>query len=108
LITFAIVLSYVVFTVIGMVIVKYNPRFLLIIDYAILPIGLSTILFLYLFAVTYEEKRAQIVPEDVRQCVKYYGEGKSFNEIRDLMGLSSPADVKRLIEKYCAMEGAVK
>ncbi len=105
LITFAVILSYVVFTVIGMIIIKYNPILVLYLDYAFIPIGLCTILFLYLFAVTYERKRATEISADVKECARLYGEGKSFNEIRDLMELSSQADVKRLITKFCKLEG---
>lgn len=105
LITFAVLLSYIVFTVIGMIILKYNPVLAYYLDYAFIPIGLCTILFLYLFAMTYEKKRATEISDDVKECARLYGEGKSFNEIRDLMSLSSQADVKRLITKFCKMEG---
>lgn len=108
LITFAVVLSYLVFTVIGMIIIKYNPGLLPYLDYAFFPIGLSTIMFLYLFAMTYEKKRASLISPEVKECVKLYGEGKSFNEIKELMGLSSPSDVKRLITEYCNREGALE
>jgi hypothetical protein len=101
LITFAVVLSYVVFVMIGMIVVKYNPWVMVITDYAILPIGLATILFLYLFAMTYEKKQAEKIPEKTRECVRLYGEGKSFNEIKEQMGLSSPSDVKRMLTEFC-------
>jgi len=105
LITFAISLSYVVFLVMGIVIAKYHPSITKYIDYAYIPISLSTILFLYLFAVTYEQKRKTEVSEKVKTCAKLYGEGKSFQEIKDILELSSVADVKRLITKYCSLEG---
>lgn len=105
LITFAISLSYVVFLVMGIVISKYNPWVMKYIDYAYIPISLSTILFLYLFAVTYEQKRKTEVSQKVKTAARLYGEGKSFQEIKDLLELSSVADVKRLITKYCALEG---
>lgn len=105
LITFAISLSYVVFLVMGIVIAKYHPNVTKFIDYAYIPISLSTILFLYLFAVTYEQKRKIEVSKQVKDCAKLYGEGKSFQEIKNILELSSVADVKRLLTKYCALEG---
>jgi hypothetical protein len=108
LITFAVVLSYVVFAVIGMIIAKYRPAILDYLDYAFFPIGLATILFLYLFSQTYERKRRIEVTDEVNECARLYGEGKSFNEIKDEMELSSTSDVKRMITKFCELKGVNK
>ena len=105
LLTFAVVLSNVVFMVIGMILAKYNPAILNYLDYAFFPIGLSTMLFIYLFAMTYKRKRKVQIDDKVRECVRLYGEEKSFSDIKEIMGLSSTGDVKRLLTKYCKLEG---
>jgi len=101
ILTFTVVTSYVVFTLFGMIIAKYNPWTLNFLDLAFIPTGLTIILIMYLFAFTYEKRKEVALSKDVLEAVKLYGEGNSFQKIKDDMGLSHINEVKRLITTYC-------
>lgn len=101
LITFAIMLSYIVFMTMGMIIRKHFPIVDRYLDIAFVPIGLSTILFLYLFAVTYEKRMSIILSSEVKEAGRLYGLGHSFEEVKNEMGLKNVSEVKRLITTFC-------
>ena len=101
LLTFTVVVSYMVFTIFGMIIVKYNPFVLNYMDLMFIPTGLSVILIMYLFAFTYEKRKETILSKDVLMAVKLYGEGNSFQKIKEDMGLNHINEVKRMITTYC-------
>jgi len=101
LITFAIVLSYIVFLTMGMIIRKHLPIVDRYLDISIVPIGISTIAFLYLFAITYEKRRQTKLSPEVLEASRLYGEGKSFEEIKEVMELTNVSVVKRLLTRYC-------
>ncbi len=105
LLTFSICLSYMVFIVFGVFLVKYYPPIINYLDWSIIPIGLSSIVFIYLFALTYERKISPKVSQKVIDCAKLYGNGKSFKDIAIELNLSSQADVKKAIEEFCKIKG---
>lgn len=101
LLTYVIILSYLVFATMGVIIAKYNPIVINYIDYMFMPIGLATILFIYIFALTYEKKIELRLTEDVLNCVKLYGEGKSFETIKNELNLRNVNEVKRMLTEFC-------
>jgi hypothetical protein len=101
LLTFTVVLSYMVFTLFGMIVAKYNPWILNFLDLAFIPVGLTIILIMYLFAFTYEKRKQVALSKEVLQAVRLYGEGNSFQKIKEDMGLSHINEVKRMITTYC-------
>jgi len=101
LITFNVCLTYFVFTIFGMIIVKYNYVVIQYVDIFFVPIGLSSILFLYLFALTYENKLNIKLSDTVKECARLYGLGWSFERIKDELNLNNPNDVKRLLTEFC-------
>ena len=101
LITFTVVISYFVFTLFGMIIAKYNPFVLNFLDLAFIPTGLTIILIMYLFAFTYEKRKETILSKEVLKAVELYGEGNSFEKIKELMGLKHINEVKRMITAFC-------
>jgi len=101
LITFTVVTSYFVFTLFGMIIAKYNPFVLNFLDLAFIPTGLTIILIMYLFAFTYEKRKETILSKEVLKAVELYGEGNSFEKIKDTMGLKHINEVKRMITTFC-------
>ena len=106
LITFALVLSYVCFTMFGLILAKYRPAILLYLDYAFIPIGLASIFFIYLFAMTHEERKKTQIPKDVKEVAELYGKGLSFSKIAETLDhVRTVSDVKRKMEKYCSYEG---
>ncbi len=105
LLSFSICLSYVVFIVFGIFLVKYQPSIVNYLDWSIIPIGLSCIVFIYLFALTYERKISPKISQKVLDIVKLYGQGKSFKDIAIELNLSSQADVKYALEEFCRLKG---
>ena len=101
ILTFTVVISYMVFTIFGMIIVKYNPFVLNFIDLIFFPVGFSIILVMYLFAFTYEKRKEVSLSSEVLEAVRLYGEGNSFQKIKEDMGLSHINEVKRMITTYC-------
>lgn len=101
LLTYVIILSYLVFATMGVIIAKYNPIVINYIDYMFMPIGLATILFIYIFALTYEKKIELRLTEDILNCVKLYGEGKSFETIKNELNLRNVNEVKRMLTEFC-------
>ena len=102
LITYTIILSYGVFTTMGIVIAKHNPMIVTYVDYVIMPFALATILFLYLFTLTYDQKMNDKLSDEVQQCVELYGKGYSFQKIKEELGLRNINDVKRNITEFCS------
>ena len=105
LLTFTVCLSYFVFVIFGIIITKYNIEVVKYVDLFFIPVGLSTILFLYLFALTYEQKIALKLNEKVKRCAVLYGEGNSFAEIKEKLGLGNVSEVKRLLTQFCKVKG---
>lgn len=105
LITFNVCLSYFVFVIFGIVITKYNIEVVKYVDIFFIPVGLSTILTLYLFALTYEQKIALKLNDKVKRCGILYGEGNSFQQIKDELGLGNISEVKRLLTQFCKVKG---
>lgn len=101
LITFSVCLSYFVFTIFGVIIAKYNMLIFQYVDLLFIPIGLSTILFLYLFTLTYESKMNMKLSENVLEAARLYGEGESFQSIADKLGFKQATDIKRLLTEFC-------
>lgn len=102
LITYTIILSYGVFTTMGIVIAKHNPFIITYVDYVIMPFALATILFLYLFTLTYDKKMNEKLSDTVQKCGELYGQGLSFTKIKDELGLSNINEVKRNITEFCS------
>lgn len=101
LVSLSVVISYVVFTVFGVIITKYNPVIINYVDLTLIPIGLLIILIFFLFTFTIEEKINLKLDDIVLKCAKLYGEGKSFNDIQDELGLNNLNEVKRMITEFC-------
>ena len=101
ILTFTVVITYMVFTIFGMIIVKYNPFVLNYLDLMFIPTGLSIILIMYLFAFTYEKRKEVALSSEVLEAVKLYGEGNSFEKIKEKMNLKHINEVKRMITTYC-------
>ncbi len=102
LITYTIILSYGVFTTMGIVIAKHNPIIVTYVDFVIVPFSLATILFLYLITLTYDKKVNERLSDEVQQCGELYGQGLSFLKIKEQLGLKNINDVKRNITEFCS------
>lgn len=105
LITFAICLSYMTFLSMGIIIAKFNPIVLEWTDLIIFPLSFSTILFIYMFAITYEKRLAIKLTDTVKECARLYGEGLSFEKIKEKLELDNLNDVKRLLTEFCKLRG---
>lgn len=105
LIAFAIILSYIVFLTIGMIIRKHYPIVDLWIDISFIPLGLSTLLFLYLFAITYEQRISVKLSDEIKEVGRLYGEKHSFQQIKDIMGLDHIETVRRMVQEFCKHRG---
>lgn len=102
LITYTIILSYGVFTTMGIVIAKHNPIIVEYVELVVMPFALATILFIYLFTLTYDKKTNEKLSDEVQRCGELYGEGLSFLKIKDELGLKNINDVKRNITEFCS------
>ncbi len=105
LLTFAICLSYVVFIVFGIFLVKYFPPVVNYLDWSIIPIGLSCVVFIYLFALTYEKRINIRLSNKTLETARLYGAGLSFKEIQEKLDLSNISDVKRRLTEFCKSKG---
>ena len=101
LVTYTVILSYGVFTTMGIVIAKHNPIIVEYVDFVIMPFALATILFIYLFTLTYDKKMSEKLSNEVQQCGELYGRGFSFQKIKEELGLKNINDVKRNITEFC-------
>ena len=101
LLSLTVVISYLVFTSFGIVLAKYEPRILDYTDLALIPLGLTIILIMYLFTYTYEKRKQYIFTPEIIEIIKLYGEGKSFEKIKQELGLKHIQEVKRAISLFC-------
>ncbi len=101
LIIYGIIISYTSCILIGIIIAKNKPIIVNYTDMFILPIALFSFLFMWLFTFTYEKKIVIKLDDITLKCAELYGEGNSYNDIKDKLGLDHINQVKRRIEIFC-------
>jgi len=88
----------------GVITINRNPWFNEYIDLTIFLISAFGILFIGLFYGIYERNINISLSERTLKVVELYGEGRSFQEIKDLLDLPNIATVKQEITKFCKLK----
>ena len=101
LLTYGIIVTYVSCIIMGIIIAKYQPWIMNIIDLTIFPISALSFFLLYLFSLTYEKKINVRLNEKTLECAKLYSKGLSFEKIKEKLELNHITDVKRMLIEFC-------
>ncbi|MBA7490921.1 hypothetical protein ES702_01464 [subsurface metagenome] len=104
LLMFAFIIAYISAFTMGAITAIHNPTLKHYTDYSIFILSAFGILFIAVFYGLYERNVNITLNARTLEIVSRYGEGESFQKIKDEMSLPNIATVKQELIKFCKLK----